>query len=155
MTKSRKAILEGKLTVQQRNAAQMIVDNEFGLLSENGKRLPNHELMERIGIGNDTFYTWKRKPEFRAYMNELADDQLDENRSRVYSQLMRLIDGGNNGMPSVKAIDLWMRRFGLLTDRTIVEDQRLDDGVPRKTDAEIRREIAELDEMINGSKSVH
>ncbi|MNR50141.1 hypothetical protein D3C85_1696160 [compost metagenome] len=74
-------------------------------------------------------------------------------RSEVYVQLMRAIRGGANGIPSVKALDLYMRRYGLLTDRTVVEDTRSTIEEKRKTDEEIRSEIAELDDMLNGKQA--
>ncbi|MNJ53570.1 hypothetical protein D3C77_489640 [compost metagenome] len=64
---------------------------------------------------------------------------------------MRLIRGGANGIPSVKALDLFFRRYGLLTDRTVVEDMRSEVETKRKTDDEIRAEIDDLNAMINGT----
>jgi hypothetical protein len=63
---------------------------------------------------------------------------------------MRSIRGGANGIPSVKALDLYMRRYGLLSDRTIVEDARSQVEEKRKTDDEIRKDIDELDALVNG-----
>ncbi|ECV7489953.1 hypothetical protein ZW30_25035, partial [Salmonella enterica subsp. enterica serovar Muenchen] len=65
----------------------------------------------------------------------------------------RAIRGGANGIPSVKALDLFMRRYGLLTDRTVVEDMRDTVETRRKTDEEIRAEIDELNAMIDGTKA--
>lgn len=150
MAKSKKELLAERLTPQQRLAAQTMVDNQFGLVSGDGSKLTNIELQERLDIGNDTFYKWRRDSDFIAYMNALADEELDVNRSEVYGQLLKAIRGGANGIPSIKALDLYLRRHGLLTDRTVVEDARDDVRRPAKTDAQIAAEIAELDAMING-----
>ncbi|PAE09685.1 hypothetical protein CHI02_23955, partial [Niallia circulans] len=59
----------------------------------------------------------------------------------VYGQLLKLIE---SDQPSVKAIDLFMRRFSLLTDKTIVENN---DNAQRSED-EIKRQLAELDSLL-------
>ncbi|GAB6927109.1 hypothetical protein JCM10914A_10920 [Paenibacillus sp. JCM 10914] len=145
-------VLEAQLTPQQQRAAQLIVNNEWAeLLNEDGKKRTMKELSEEIGIARSTLFEWKAQESFAAYVNYLTERQLDVMRSEVYVQLMRAIRGGANGIPSVKALDLYMRRYGLLTDRTVVEDSRESIETKRKTDEEIRKEIAELDDMVSGS----
>ncbi len=56
---------------------------------------------------------------------------------------MKLIE---SEQPSVKAIDLWMRRFGLLTEKSVVEN--VDNGTQRSDDA-IKRQLAELDNLLD------
>lgn len=155
MAKSKKELLGARLTPQQRLAAQEMVDNQFGLLTEDGSKLTNLQLQERLGIGNDTFYRWRRDSDFIAYMNVLADEELDVNRAEVYAQLIKAVRGGANGIPSVKALDLYMKRFGLLVERSVITDEREDAYRPVKTDAQIAAELAELDRMINGEDTVH
>ncbi|MNV42228.1 hypothetical protein D3C71_1338970 [compost metagenome] len=153
MSRQRK-VLEGQLTPQQQRAAQLIVNNEWAeLLNEDGKKKTAQELADEIGIARSTFFEWKAQETFGAYVNYLTERQLDAMRSEVYVQLMRAIRGGANGIPSVKALDLYMRRYGLLTDRTVVEDTRSTIEEKRKTDEEIRSEIAELDDMLNGKQA--
>lgn len=153
MSRQRKA-LEAQLTEQQRRAAQLLVANEWGeLLGENGKKKTMQELADEIGIARSTLFEWKSQEHFTAYVNYLAERNLDAMRSEVYVQLMRAIRGGANGIPSVKALDLFMRRYGLLTDRTVVEDMRSEVETRRKTDEEIRAEIDELNAMIDGTKA--
>ncbi|GIP21067.1 phBC6A51 family helix-turn-helix protein [Paenibacillus sp. J22TS3] len=150
MSRQRK-VLEAQLAPQQQRAAQLIVNNEWAeLLNEDGKKKTAQELADEIGIARSTFFEWKAQEAFAAYVNYLTERQLDAMRSEVYVQLMRAIRGGANGIPSVKALDLYMRRYGLLTDRTVVEDTRNVIEERRKTDDEIRNEIAELDDMLNG-----
>lgn len=147
-------MLESQLTPQQRKAAQLIVNNEWAeLLSAEGKKKTAQELADEIGISRSTFFEWKGQEAFGAYVNYLTDVQLSTMRSEVNIQLMRAIRGGANGIPSVKALDLYFRRYGLLTDRTVVEDMRESVEARRKTDEEIRAEISELDAMINGEKA--
>lgn len=149
MSNQRKT-LEAQLTPQQQRAAQLIVNNEWAeLLNEDGKKKTAQELSDEIGIARSTLFEWKAKEPFTAYVNYLTERQLDGMRSEVYVQMMRAIRGGANGIPSVKALDLYMRRYGLLTDRTVVEDTRDNIETKRKTDEEIRKDISELDAMLN------
>lgn len=153
MSKQRRT-LEAQLTPQQQRAAQLIVNNEWAeLLNEDGKKRTMKELADEIGIARSTLFEWKAQEAFAAYVNFLTERQLDAMRSEVYVQLMRAIRGGANGIPSVKALDLYMRRYGLLTDRTVVEDARETIETRRKTDEEIRAEIAELDAMVSGGRA--
>ncbi|WP_223068110.1 phBC6A51 family helix-turn-helix protein [Paenibacillus caui] len=143
-------VLESQLTPQQRKAAQLIVNNEWAeLLNEDGKKKTAQELADEIGIARSTFFEWKSQEVFGAYVNYLTDLQLSAMRSEVNVQLMKAIRGGANGVPSVKALDLYFRRYGLLTDRTVVEDTRETIETRRKSDEEIQAEISELDAMIN------
>ncbi|MBY0158184.1 hypothetical protein H0178_20705 [Cytobacillus firmus] len=152
MSRQRK-VLEAQLTPQQQRAAQLIVNNEWAeLLNEDGKKRTMKELADELGIARSTIFEWKAQEGFAAYVNYLTERQLDAMRSEVYVQLMRAIRGGANGIPSVKALDLYMRRYGLLTDRTVVEDARESIETKRKTDEEIRKEIAELDAMVSGKQ---
>lgn len=141
--------LERQVTIQQREAARVIVDNEFGLLTEDGRKLSNVQLIERLSTSNNTFYTWKRDSDFVALMNQYADEILDANRAEVYAALMKLVRGGANGTPSVKGIDLYLRRHALLTDKTVIEDARESDR-PRKSEDQLAADIIALDELING-----
>ncbi|MEK5420160.1 phBC6A51 family helix-turn-helix protein [Paenibacillus sp. FSL L8-0708] len=156
MSNARKGkVLEAQLTPQQQRAAQLLVINEWGeLTEEGGKKRTMQELADELGIARSTLFEWKRNEMFTAYVNHLTERQLDGMRSEVYVALMRSIRGGANGIPSVKALDLYMRRYGLLSDRTIIEDARSQVEEKRKTDDEIRKDISELDALVNGDEDV-
>lgn len=70
--------------------------------------------------------------------------QLSAMRSEVNTALMKAIRGGANEVPSVKALDLYFSRYALLTDRTFVEDTRQTVEDRRKSDDEIRADLASL-----------
>lgn len=132
--------LESKLTAQQRKAAYMLVENE---LRETGEKQKLEDIAAEIGVDRSTLYLWRtRNRTFIAYKNEIADDFLSDKRDRVYGQLMKLI---NAPQPSVKAIDLFMRRHGLLTDRQVTETVGGDNS---RTDNDIAKEIEELDDLL-------
>ncbi|MFC5650906.1 phBC6A51 family helix-turn-helix protein [Paenibacillus solisilvae] len=151
MSRRRKA-LEAQLTPQQRKAASLIVDNEWGeVLNEDGKKKTGQELADEIGIARSTLYEWKSQEAFNDYVNYLTDLNLEAMRTEANIALMKLIRGGNNGVPSVKALDLYYRRHGLLTNVSVIEDRREPDESKRKTDDEVRDDIAALDALVNGT----
>ena len=132
--------LESKLTAQQRKAAYMLVENE---LRETGEKQKLEDIAAEIGVDRSTLYLWRtRNRTFIAYKNEIADDFLSDKRDRVYGQLMKLIIAPQ---PSVKAIDLFMRRHGLLTDRQVTETVGGDNS---RTDNDIAKEVEELDDLL-------
>lgn len=61
---------------------------------------------------------------------------------------MQLIDPkSDNSMPSVKAIDLFMRRFGKLTEKQIIE--QYDGSANDRSDDDISRDLEELDDLLD------
>lgn len=151
MSRQRK-VLESQLTPQQQRAAQLIVNNEWAeLLTEDGRKMTQQEIADEIGISRSTLYEWKSQESFLSYVNYLTEKNLEAMRSEVYVALMKAIRGGANGIPSVKALDLYMRRYGLLSDRTVIEDSRESIEKRRKTDEEIREDIERLQAMVSGS----
>ncbi|MDO3681696.1 phBC6A51 family helix-turn-helix protein [Paenibacillus ehimensis] len=154
MATVRRRTLEEQLTPQQRRAAQLIVQNDWAeLLSEDGRKKTMQEIAEEVGIARSTLYEWKAQEQFIEYVNYLTDKQLESMRSEVNVAIMKAIRGGNNGLPSVKALDLYMRRWGLLTNVEVIDDRRERIESRRKTDEEVRKDIAELDAMINGNEA--
>ncbi|MEC2215045.1 phBC6A51 family helix-turn-helix protein [Bacillus velezensis] len=138
---SRMKELEAKLTLQQRKAAQIVASNE--VTPEDGNKRSQDALAEEIGVSRMTLYRWRfQNPTFIEYMNLIADDMLSGHRSEVYGQIMKLIRGPQ---PSVKAIDLYLRRHGLLTDRQITSTET--DGGTRSNE-DIAKEIEELADII-------
>ena len=143
MAKStRQQSLEAKLTAQQRKAAYMLVENELRS-NKDEEKLELQEIAEEVGVVSKTLWEWRTKNRtFIEYKNLIADDFLADKRASVYAQLMKLIDAPQ---PSVKAIDLYLRRHGLLTDKTVVET---DTGGGSRSNDDLARELAELDELI-------
>jgi hypothetical protein len=132
--------LEAKLTLQQRKAALILVENE---IIEGGNKKTQEEIASEIGVDRITTYRWRtQNPVFIEYMNLIADDMLSSHRSEVYSQLLKLIRGSQ---PSVKAIDLFMKRYGLLTERQITST---DDSSNSRSDADLAKELEEIDDLL-------
>jgi hypothetical protein len=138
---SRLKELEAKLTLQQRKAALMLVENE---LMEGVAKKSQEVLAGEIGVDRITVYRWRTQNSvFIEYMNLLADDMLSAHRSEVYSQLLKLIRGSQ---PSVKAISLYMQRYGMLTQRQITETI---DASSERSDVDLARELEEIDDLLN------
>lgn len=132
--------LEAKLTAQQRKAAYLLVENE---LLPKAERKTQEQIAQEVGVTYKTIWKWsKRNDIFIEYKNAIADDYLSSERANVYAQLLKLIDGPQ---PSVKAIDLYLRRFGLLTEKQVVSTET---GEGSRTNEDIEKELAELDELL-------
>jgi hypothetical protein len=134
--------LESKLTLKQRQAALMLVENE---MATEGKKTQD-EIAEDLGISRQGLYKWRTQNRaFIEYRNMLADDVLSSMRPLVYKQLMSLITGTQ---PSVKAIDLFMRRFALLTDKTLNED--VSGGEGARSTQQLEDSLADIDDLLDG-----
>lgn len=137
---AKKRQLEAKLSPKQRQAALLLVEREF---TPNDQRKTLDEIASEVGLSVRGLYKWRNEnADFIEYTNLVADEFLSANRAEVYGQLMKLISGSQ---PSVKAIDLFMRRFGLLTEKQVVETREAGSGT---TPDAIAKEIEELDELL-------
>lgn len=133
--------LEAKLDARKRNAAYLLVENE---LRETGEKRSQEDIAKEVGVTSKTIWEWKTKdPIFIEYKNAIADDFLSEKRAFVYGQLMKTISGPQ---PSIKGIDVFMRRFGLLTEKQVVVNE--DIGGSRSND-DLAKELEELDDLLN------
>jgi hypothetical protein len=134
--------LEAKLTEQQKKAAYMLVENDLKS-NKDPLKLTYEQIADEIGVSYKTIWSWRtQNRNFIAYKNEISDDFLSDKRSRVYGQLLKLIEGEQ---PSVKAIDLFMRRFGLLTEKQIIATE---DASGSRSNDDLQKELEELDDLL-------
>lgn len=140
MADKRKAALEAKLDGRQIRAALMCVEREFAAEED---RKSFDEIADEVGVSRQSLYKWRTQNRaFIDYVNYLADDFLASERAFVYRQLMKSIGGAQ---PSIKGIDLFFRRFGLITQQVAVETK--DSGAAKSND-ELAAELEELDELL-------
>jgi hypothetical protein len=133
--------LEAKLDARKQKAAYLLVENE---LRETGEKRTQEDIAEEVGVTNKTLWGWRTKdPVFIEYKNAIADDFLSEKRAFVYGQMMKLIGGSQ---PSVKGIDLFLRRFGLLTEKQVMITE---DSGSNRSNEDIAKELEELDELLD------
>ncbi len=145
MSAAKRKQLESKLDGRQKLAALAVVEREFAPEDE---RKGFEEIAAEAGVSRNTLYEWRtQKKEFIDYVNYISDDFLTSKRPIVYKRLMQLIDGSQ---PSVKAIDLFMRREGLITAQVAVETK---DTSAARTNDELAAEIKELDALLAESES--
>lgn len=134
--------LKQKLTAKQIQAAYLLVENEL-MESNNEEKRTQDEITNELGINRTTLWEWRTKnQDFIAFKSEVADSFLAEKREQVYSKLMQLILGVPQ--PSVKAMQLYMQRFGLLTDKKVIEG---DLGNATRTNAEIEEQLQKLKKL--------
>jgi transcriptional regulator with XRE-family HTH domain len=132
--------LEAKLDARKRLGAYLLVENE---LRETGEKRTQEDIAEEVGVSYKTLWEWKTKDSvFIEYKNALADDFLAEKRAYVYGQLMKLIGGSQ---PSVKALDLYLRRFGLLTEKQVMVTE---DNSGSRSNDDLAKELEELDDLL-------
>jgi hypothetical protein len=142
MSNNKLKALEAKLTEQQKKAAYMLVENDLKPNKDETK-LTYEQIADEIGVTYKTIWSWRtQNRNFIAYKNEISDDFLSDKRSRVYGQLLKLIEGEQ---PSVKAIDLFMRRFGLLTEKQVISTE---DNSGSRSNDDLASELAELDDLL-------
>jgi transposase-like protein len=138
MSASKRKQLEARLDGRQKIAALACVEREF---SPEDERKGYADIAEEVGVSRQALYEWRTQNRaFVDYVNLIADDYLASARPTVYKRLMQLIDASQ---PSVKAIDLFMRREGLITTHAVVETK---DGGGGRDNEDIAKELAELDE---------
>ncbi|MBJ6364160.1 phBC6A51 family helix-turn-helix protein [Paenibacillus sp. GCM10012307] len=140
MSAAKRKQLESRLDGRQKIAALAVVERDF---APEDVRKGFEEIAAEVGVSRNTLYEWRTQNKaFIDYANSLADDFLTGKRSLVYRKLMELID---SSQPSVKAIDLFMKREGLITAQVAVETK--DAGAARSNE-ELAAEIAEIDELL-------
>jgi transcriptional regulator with XRE-family HTH domain len=140
MASKRLKELESKLTLPQQKAAFLLVEND---LRDGGDKKTQEQIAEEVGVTYKTLWSWrKQNRNFIDYKNELADDFLSEYRSGVYGQLMKLI---NSSQPSVKAISLYLQRYGLLTQKTQVETI---DSNGNRSNEDLAKELEDLNDLL-------
>ncbi len=144
MSKRRKE-LESRLNLKQREAALLLVENE---LNVEGEKRTQEDLANELGVTRMCLYKWRTQNKaFIDYKNLIADEFLEEKRDFVYRQLLKTISGAQ---PSIKGIDLYLRRHGLLTDKKVIEDNTTSDGV--RSNADLEKELAEIKQITAGLK---
>src|SRR5699024_12024327 len=88
------------LTAEQRNAAELIVANDF---APKGEKRKLDEIAFEVGVDRRTLYNWRQNADFTRFMSAISDNKLDNHRSLADSQLIKLIAGtSNNGVASIK-----------------------------------------------------
>lgn len=136
------ADLLSQLTPQQQQAAELIVENEFNrALGSTPKKL--EDIGEEVGVSRQTISKWKKLPAFIEYSAYISKQHTDSLRPLADSQLAKLLKGtSNNGIPSIKALELYYKISGVLIERR--EQTYVDGHEPKMTQEQISSGIDEL-----------
>ncbi|AST93253.1 hypothetical protein BC6307_19320 [Sutcliffiella cohnii] len=138
--------LQERLEPRQAHAAQLMVANEF---AGKGDKKTLEEIAEEVGVTRQTLHNWKTSNiAFIEYLKALSTVTLDSQRSFVDAQLMKLIAGGNNGIPSVKGVELYYKLTGALIERQEVISGNAPSSSPKMTRNELASEIQKLSDML-------
>jgi predicted DNA-binding protein YlxM (UPF0122 family) len=124
-------------------AAHLLVNNDYAIKEET-KSLD--EIAEEVGVERRTLYNWRQEPIFLKYCEQLSEVKLIEFRSLVDSQLIKAIKGSSsNGIPSMKALDLYYKLSGRLVERSeVVAAEESAASTRPLNDETIAKEIEEL-----------
>ncbi|MBN9655976.1 hypothetical protein J0K78_17000 [Halobacillus sp. GSS1] len=138
--------IEAHLDNRKIKAAHLLVANDF---APKGEVRTVEDISEEVGVSRKTIYEWKKEIIFIKYMEALSDVSLASYRSKVDSQLMKLIEGtSNNGQASVKALEMWYKLHGRLVERSEIMDESSPKATRTYSDEEMQREMDELSEMM-------
>lgn len=132
------------LTEDQIKLAEMHVEDEF---RDKADRKGWTGIAEELGYNRRTLYKWRQKPEWQQYVAYLTNVERDSYYPTVIKQLHRAIEGGNNGEPSIRAIELWMKSTGKLVDtQYVISEERRTAPLTRK---DVSEGLQELNNIIN------
>jgi len=133
--------LKAKLTPAKQKAAELVLEREY---APKGEKATYEDIAEAVGVTERTLYEWRKDTYFIQYLAVISDQKLDNYRGLADAQLIKLIQGtSNNGIASIKALELYYKLAGKLVERreTINTDS---DGADIPEIDKIKAKIAEL-----------
>jgi len=138
--------LKARLSADQLKAAELLVSNDYA-----GKAKKSYEsLADELGMSVRTLYNWRQEPDFIRYCAWISETKLDAFRATADAQLIKLIEGSsNNGLASIKALELFYKLNGRLIDRREVVQTEESSRTKRISDDELQRGLDELNDMLN------
>jgi len=138
--------LKARLSAEQLQAAELLVSNDYA-----GKAKKSYEeISDELGMSVRTLYNWRQEPDFIRYCAWISETKLDAFRATADAQLIKLIEGtSNNGLASIKALELFYKLNGRLIDRREVVQTEEGRGAKRISDDELQRGLDELNDMLN------
>lgn len=142
--------LELDLSPVQKKAAWLLVQNDLAT-SMKGEKKTLEEIATECTIDTKTLYNWRKTDRnFIEYKNSITDMTLDDFYSEAMAMLMKLVRGtSNNGMGSIKALELYLKTTGRLINRSEISTSEGERKSKRLTDEEVSEKLAELNEMLN------
>jgi len=140
--RTRREILEERLSADQLKAVYMLLDNE---LASEEDRLTQDEIAEACNVHRATLYRWRtQNQDFIDYRREVMQNYISDMSGLFLKSLRRSIIG-TNGTPSMKALDLFAKIEGLVDSASKVD---VNIGAGGRSNDDLEDELAELDKQL-------
>lgn len=140
--RTRREILEERLSADQLKAVYMLLDNE---LAAEGDKLTQDEIAEACNVHRATLYRWRtQNQDFIDYRREVMQNYISD-MSGLFLKSLRKSIVGTNGTPSMKALDLFAKIEGLV-DSTNKVDVNIGSG--GRSNDDLEDELAKLEEQL-------
>src|SRR5690625_732077 len=140
--RTRKEILEERLTADQIKAVYLLLDNE---LRPGNERMTQEEIAAKCNTHRATLYRWRtQNQDFIDYRREVTRNYISDMSGLFLKSLRRSIEG-TNGTPSMKALDLFAKVEGFV-QTTNKLDVSIDSGA--RSDDDLEAELERLDEQL-------
>src|SRR5690625_1715503 len=140
--RTRREILEERLSADQLKAVYMLLDNE---LASEEDRLTQDEIAEACNVHRATLYRWRTQyQDFIDYRREVMQNYISDMSCLLLNSLRRSIIR-TNGTPSMKALDLLAKNEGLVDSASKVH---VNIGAGGRSNDDLEDELAELDKQL-------
>src|SRR5690625_1359938 len=140
--RTRREILEERLSADQLKAVYLLLDNE---LAPDNERLTQDEIAEACNVNRSTLYRWRtQNQDFIDYRLEVMQNYISD-MSGLFLKSLRKSNVGTNGTPSMKALDLFAKIEGLV-DRANKVDVNIGGG--GRSNDDLEDELAELEKQL-------
>lgn len=105
----------------------------------------NEQIAAEAGVSERTLYNLKNDPDFMSRVADLTEQAIDAFRGELYRALMAKVRKGDT-----KAMELMMKRFGLLIDRKEVSTESKVEiiALAGKSNEDIAKEIAAKEALL-------
>ena len=146
--RTRREILEERLSADQIKAVYMLLDNE---LAPDNERLTQDEIAEACNVHRATLYRWRtQNQDFIDYRREVMQNYISDMSGLFLKSLRRSIEG-TNGTPSMKALDLFAKIEGLVDSTNRVD---VNIGAGGRSNDDLENELAELEKQLEAMEDV-
>jgi len=140
--RTRKEILEERLSADQLKAVYLLLDNELKPASE---RLTQEEIAQECNVNRATLYRWRtQNQDFIDYRREVTKNYISDMSGLFLKSLRRSIEG-TNGTPSMKALDLFAKVEGLVQTSNQVD---VNIGGSERSNDDLEDELERLNEQL-------
>ena len=140
--RTRREILEERLSANQLKAVYMLLDNE---LAAEGDKLTQDEIAEACNVHRATLYRWRTQDQdFIDYRREVMQNYISD-MSGLFLKSLRKSIVGTNGTPSMKALDLFAKIEGLVQTTNQLD---VNIGGGGRSNDDLEDELAKLEEQL-------